>query len=336
MNSFSHRSNPPPQTSVHVEVKGSLDIPLNLGLLSDLGDPLMEQEIIKEAVRIAVSEKLGYFDGMDVRLSSSGGREGVSTKSNGQHHLQQLTESPAASGAAAATTRSYAQRYCEADVDLQRLGTCIVAIQKAYDDLLMQVHLVQEVLNGTGSFASAMHASLRTDAEQQGSSSGPRSSANLFPTDAPSDFHCLSLNGSSGYAARPEVDSPHLEDAIRRLATARQLVDRMLQGRRPDIVSEAAALQDAQQLLHEAAMLEQERSFQGGVGSGDNSNSMSYVDHEDGVDAELRRGLLVDDDEEERRSGIHGTGNEGEHDDNDGADEEELRERYRRAGYCPL
>jgi hypothetical protein len=366
MNAFPRNPSSSSPTTVHVEVKGSLDIVLNLDLLSDLNDPLMEQSIVKEAVRIAVSEKLGYFDGLDVRLSSSGGREGTPSKPGGQHHLQQLTESPTAAAAAAATTRSKATRCCEVEIDLQRLGGCVEAIQTAYDNVLAQMHLIHEVLCSAGPFPSPLCHPSRSDAtsqqqeqQQRNPALGSSSSPDFIFSDVPSGPCRTSQDGA---APDPSSNSPLVEpasvryaDAVNRLAAARHVVEGALQRQRANIVSEAAALREANQLQCEADMLAQEHRTRGEAGiintsSISNRQLQAYVnnstaahahlDHEDGVDAELRRGLLADDEEEEEEMMGHrhtqDNTNDDDQDEGDQLDEEALHARYRKAGYCAL
>ncbi|KPA78286.1 hypothetical protein ABB37_06429 [Leptomonas pyrrhocoris] len=356
MHKVPRHSTPSSPVSVHVEVKGSLDVPLNFGLLSDLGDPMLEQEIVKEAVRIAVIERLGYFDSIDVRLSPSGGRErGPQSRPNGQ---QQLAPPPMA------TRRGDAPpHYCEADIDLQRLGVCIEAIQKAYEDLLAQAYLVQEVLCGAELFAGAGQRACNADTEQeqqqlQSAASASPNSIRRFSSDAPNEAGGRpSLDNSSGSGSGSAFPDPNnnidtstadpasarYADATHRLSAARRIVEQMLCGRRRDVVSEAAVLHDSEQLRQETNMLAQERARSHKDGNTDSGNTtgvgrhgVSHVDHEDGVDAELRRGLLAEDEEEDVSQRGQETSNEDEHDDDDDLDEEALHERYLRAGYTLL
>ncbi|KPI83897.1 hypothetical protein ABL78_7057 [Leptomonas seymouri] len=311
------KSSPSSPVSVRVEVKGSLDIPLRLGLLSGLGDSMLEQEIVEEAVRIAVSEKLGYFDGIDVRFSPNGDLESVSPKTNGQ------------------------QRHCEASVDLQRLGDCIVAIQKAYDGILAQVRVMQEVLSGTGDFASPMQVAVSTEVEepQQHSACGSASSASPISFNVPNE--ACHVSPSSSRASPDGLASARYADALHRLSTARLIVEQLLQGRHPDVVCEAAVLHEGHRMHQEVDMLAPEHSRSNNHNGAVNTNTNTslhgalHVDYEDGEGEELRRGLLAGDDEGVAPYRDQGDVGADELYDDD-LDEEALHDRYLKAGYSPL
>ncbi|CAG9573496.1 conserved hypothetical protein [Leishmania major strain Friedlin] len=290
-------------TCVHVEVKGSLDIPLNLSLLADLGDPMVEQEIIKEAVRIAVSERLGCFGGVEVHLSSSGGREGGRAAAE-QKARQRETQMQPQEAEATASSYSHGMensccgRYCEASVNLEDLGSCIESIQKAYEGLLMHAQLLHELLN--------------TDTATAPSGAADVTVASTPQSQQPSDFDAQA-------------------DAVKRLAAARQLVADMVADHRSGVVAEAAALQDGaspQRLAsHETDMLADEHA---------EATAMIHArrygkrpSHDDDTDAGLRFGLLAggDEDAEEQQR---------QQQAEDRKSEEELRARYMELGYSPL
>ncbi|CAD2221032.1 hypothetical protein AGDE_14206 [Angomonas deanei] len=114
-------------SSVTVTVQGSLQIPLRLNMLQGLDDPLLENEILKEAIKVAVSEQLGYFDGMEITVTKP--------PTGGHPHPNRKKVTQPSKVAATAT------------LDLQRLGHCIEQIQSAYDHVLHQANLLLEVAN---------------------------------------------------------------------------------------------------------------------------------------------------------------------------------------------
>ncbi|GET88373.1 hypothetical protein, conserved [Leishmania tarentolae] len=299
-------------TCVHVDVKGSLDIPLHLNLLADLGDPTIEHEIIKEAVRIAVSERLGYFGGLEVHLSSSGGRESTTAAAAQKSKQREAQMQPCEEGATAlppihdmkSTCRS---RYCEVSLNLEDLGRCIESIQKAYDGLLMQVHLLQEVLN----------------ADTAG---------------APSEAADMALTSTS--QSQQPIDFGAHADAVNRLSAARQLVADIVADHRSDVVAQAAASQDGAPLQRlasretgafadehaEATATIHARRY-GKRPFDDDENGADIPDDNDD-DAGLRCGLLTGGDKDV---------NEQQHQlAEDKESEEELRARYMELGYSPL
>lgn len=299
-------------TCVHVEVKGSLDIPLNLSLLADLGDPMIEQDIIKEAVRIAVGERLGHFGGVEVHLSSSGGREGggaaAAQKARQKEAQMQPPEEEGSASPHSHDMRNGCRgRYCEASVNLEDLGRCIESIQKAYEGLLIHAQLLHELLN--------------TDTAR-----APSGATDVAVTSTPQSQQPSDLDAQA--------------DAVTRLAAARQLVADMVADHRSDVVAEAAALQDGaspQRLaLHETDMLADEhaettamihaRRYGKQPSHDDGEDGAEGPGNDDDADAGLRFGLLAggDEDAEEQQQA------------EDEESEEELRARYMELGYSPL
>ncbi|XQJ26792.1 hypothetical protein NXY56_002763 [Leishmania guyanensis] len=314
-------------TCVHVEVKGSLDIPLNLGLLADLGDPMMEQEIIKEAVRIAVSERLGYFGGVEVQLSSSGGLEGcrevTSPKAMPKEAQIQHQEEAIVSSHSHDINKDCRRRYCEASVNLDELGRCVESIQKAYEGLLAHAQLLHELLN----------------ADTAGSTAGAAVVA-ASPTLSSSAVTELASAITPKSQQLNEVDAH--ADALKLLAAVRQLVVDMVAEHRPDVVAEAVALKNgasSQRLAsHEADMLVEEHAETTAAihtrrdgkwsSHGDDRNGAEGPDKDDDLDAGLRFGLLAGGNEDAEAQQHQQA--------EDTEDEEVLRARYIELGYSPL
>ncbi|KAG5480217.1 hypothetical protein CUR178_06273 [Leishmania enriettii] len=307
---------------VHVEVKGSLDIPLNLGLLADLADPIVEQDIMKEAVRIAVSERLGHFGGVEVRLSSSGGLEGsreVAAQKARPREVEMSQQEEVSASSHSHISNGCRSRYCEASIELDELGRCVESIQKAYEGLLAHAQLLHELLNAD-------------------TAGGPPGAA------AKADSPALSSSfvNNPAAASAPESQQPNdldvPADAVKRLATVRQLVSDMVANHRSDVVAEADALQNGasfQRLAsHEADMFAEEHaetsvailSKQLGKKpySGDDA---SGADEDSDADAGLRFGLLA---------GGGGYAEEQHPQEADNENEEALRIRYAKLGYSPL
>ncbi|KAG5505765.1 hypothetical protein JKF63_05101 [Porcisia hertigi] len=319
---------------VHVEVKGSLDIPLKLGLLADLGDPVMEQEIIKEAVRIAVSERLGYFDGVEVSLSSSGGLEGAGAHAAQKARqrgaqIQQQEEEITASSHSHYAHNGLRGRYCEATVNLSELGRCIEMIQKAYEGLLKHAQLLSELLQIESAEALPGEATV----------TAPRMTTP--PPPPPSSVTTPAATLTSEPLSSQDLDEN--ANAAKILAAARHLVSKMLADHRSDVVAEAASLHacasSSRLPSHEEDMLAEERAETAASGRARGYDQWPTYYHErngvegmgrgdDDVDAELRLGLLAKDDRDAQEPQQSQVG--------DNEDEEALRARYLELGYSPL
>ncbi|CCW62962.1 unnamed protein product [Phytomonas sp. EM1] len=106
---------------VTVNVHGTLRIPLHLDLLKNLDDPLLEGDILKESIKIAIGEYLGWFNHVDITLGSDAA-PGV--------------------GPGRVTMKT-----CEAKISLEDLGIRIKAIQAAYDNVMRQVATLRDLLS---------------------------------------------------------------------------------------------------------------------------------------------------------------------------------------------
>ncbi|EAN89415.1 hypothetical protein C3747_80g92 [Trypanosoma cruzi] len=62
-----------PKTDVTINVSGTVTLPLHLQALETLEDPVLQAEIMKEAARIAISEKLSGFDKMHITAAQRRG-----------------------------------------------------------------------------------------------------------------------------------------------------------------------------------------------------------------------------------------------------------------------
>lgn len=136
---------PAPTSYIKVDVAGTLLIPYDLELLQGLEDPVLEMEVLEESVRMAVSQRLGYFDRMDVQVDSVS--KSLTQKS-----------SPATM-----------VRTCHAQLDLAALGGCIESMQKAYEHLLAHAKVLHEMLSAEGVSSTEEGTSAVTATE------GPRS-----------------------------------------------------------------------------------------------------------------------------------------------------------------
>ncbi|ORC89525.1 uncharacterized protein TM35_000123000 [Trypanosoma theileri] len=63
-----------PTTDVTVHVAGTFTLPLHQQALETLEDPLLQSEIMQEAVRLAIAEKLGGFDNVNITTTHKGGK----------------------------------------------------------------------------------------------------------------------------------------------------------------------------------------------------------------------------------------------------------------------
>lgn len=132
----------PHDTVAHVRVQGSLDVPLHCGFLADLNDPQMVEDILKDSIGIAVSERLGYFDAMEVQLAYPT----PTALRQSREVPQPQPPQPPSSSRRSSSSSGAAPSVAEVRLDLDRLGLCIVAIQKAYEGLLLQAHVLHQVL----------------------------------------------------------------------------------------------------------------------------------------------------------------------------------------------
>lgn len=69
-----------PATDVTVSVSATVTLPLHLKALETLEDAALEDDILKEAVRLAVAEKLGGFENMRVDVSHKHGKPSFEAK----------------------------------------------------------------------------------------------------------------------------------------------------------------------------------------------------------------------------------------------------------------
>ncbi|KAG5479452.1 hypothetical protein LSCM1_04715 [Leishmania martiniquensis] len=316
MNVGGQRDSVTASTWVHVEVKGSLDIPLDLSILADLGDPIVEQEIVKEAVRIAVSERIGYFGGVEVRLSSSGGLESdreAAAPTAWQRDAEVQQQEAVTASSLRHKRNGSRRRYCEARIHLDELGRCVESIQQAYDGLLAHAHTLHELLNADAAESPARAAAMAAAPPEPAAASAPQ------PQE------------------QNDLDLP--VDAAKRLAAVRQLVADIVANHRSDIIAEAETLQDGassqRPASHEVAMLAEEHAETSAAilarryGSRPSNGDRSIDTGEDkDADAGLRVGLLAGGDEEA----------EGQHPQQaeDDANAIALRARYAELGYSPL
>lgn len=126
---------PPKLThTLTVHVSGTVDIPLNASMLEDLQDTELAKDILRECARLGVAEKLGYFDAMtittsDVPLAASS-PPSSSPLSDGVSHR----------------TSSPQRLVCHAELDLEKLGHCLTAIQDAYNRMLEHAVALKELL----------------------------------------------------------------------------------------------------------------------------------------------------------------------------------------------
>lgn len=109
--------------TVRVHVSGTIDLPLNLAMLDGLDDRVLAAEVLLECVKVSVAERLGCFDGVTVTPVSTSDKD----KDNNR-------DGPAAAAA------------FQAEIDLQRLGGCIAAIQLAYNQTMARANAVREML----------------------------------------------------------------------------------------------------------------------------------------------------------------------------------------------
>eukprot|EP00796_Vickermania_ingenoplastis_P010060 gene10060-7030_t len=99
-----------------VKVSGSMVVPLKKDVVATLREMGMEDSILEESVRLAVAEKLGYFDSMTVQLANPAGD---------------------------AVGRS---RAVQANIHLESLSQCISTIQESFTHMLEQVQELQALV----------------------------------------------------------------------------------------------------------------------------------------------------------------------------------------------
>ncbi|KEG07567.1 hypothetical protein DQ04_09411010 [Trypanosoma grayi] len=100
-----------PTTDVTVNVTGTFTLPLHLQALESLEDPVLQEEIMKEATRLALAERLGGFDKIDIT-----------------------------------TKHRYGKPVCEARLDLADLYCGIANVQHAYEHAMTHILQLQEVV----------------------------------------------------------------------------------------------------------------------------------------------------------------------------------------------
>ncbi|KAH9597583.1 hypothetical protein LSM04_004018 [Trypanosoma melophagium] len=100
-----------PTTDVTVRVTGSFILPLHLQALETLEDPILQSEIMQEAVRIAIAEKLAGFHNLNITTTHKGGKP-----------------------------------VCEATLQLADLCSAIADVQCAYRHAVAQMVQMQEMI----------------------------------------------------------------------------------------------------------------------------------------------------------------------------------------------
>ncbi|CCW70332.1 unnamed protein product [Phytomonas sp. Hart1] len=106
---------------ITVNVHGPLRIPLHLDLLKNLEDSALEEEIVKESIKIAINEHLGWSNHLDITFGSC--------KTSGS------------------STERATTQVCEANISLEDLGIRIKAIQAAYDNVIQQAATLKDLLS---------------------------------------------------------------------------------------------------------------------------------------------------------------------------------------------
>lgn len=104
-------ANPRAPAEIVVHVSGTLRIPLESSMLESLREMELEDLVLRESVKLAVAEKLGGFDRLEVHLD--------------------CTSSP--------TT-------AHVDIPLEQLGDCILHLQSAFDRMVLQAKKLENLL----------------------------------------------------------------------------------------------------------------------------------------------------------------------------------------------
>ncbi|RNF02460.1 hypothetical protein TraAM80_06366 [Trypanosoma rangeli] len=104
-----------PTTDVTVNVSGTVTLPLHLQALESLEDPVLQTEIMQEAARLAIAEKLGSFDNMHVTAVHKCGNP-----------------------------------ICEARLDFAELCCAIANVQHAYEHTMAHLLQIQQIVEKRG------------------------------------------------------------------------------------------------------------------------------------------------------------------------------------------
>ncbi|RNF15464.1 uncharacterized protein Tco025E_05505 [Trypanosoma conorhini] len=101
-----------PTTDVTVNVSGTVTLPLHLQALESLEDPVLQTEIMQEAARLAIAEKLGSFEKMHVTA-----------------------------------VHKYGNPICEARLDFAELCCAIANLQHAYEHAMTHLVQIQQMID---------------------------------------------------------------------------------------------------------------------------------------------------------------------------------------------